>query len=79
MTQGNEAHVHHLLIYTCTGVTEDHVGNGGDCDGDVAQEVQECRGGVLFAAWAVGGEVATSSVEGFVDYLCCCDVVIITQ
>ena len=58
MTEGNEAHAHHLLIYLCTGVTEDHVGNGGSCDGDVAREVQECRGGVLIAAWAVGGEVS---------------------
>ena len=55
MTEGNEAHVHHLLIYVCEGVNETHLGNGGDCDGDVAQEVRDCRGGVLFAAWAVGG------------------------
>ena len=58
MTEGNEAHVHHLLIYLCEGVNETHLGNGGDCDGDIAEEVQDCRGGLLFAAWGVGGEVS---------------------
>ena len=55
---GNEAHVHHLLIYLCDGLNHTHVGNGGDCDGDnVANEVSECRGGTVIAAWAVGAEV----------------------
>ena len=36
------------------------MGSGGDCEVDVAQEVRECRGGVLFAAWAVGGEVSSN-------------------
>ena len=58
MTEGNAAHVHHFLIYVCTGLNDTHVGSGGDCDGDVANEIQECRGGTLIAAWAVGGEVS---------------------
>ena len=57
--EGNEAHVHHLLIYLCNTINDTHVGNGGDCDGDVADEVEECRGGILIAAWAVGGEVSS--------------------
>ena len=58
MTEGNEAHVHHLLVYLCDGLSEAHVGNGGDCRDGVANEVVECRGGTLIAAWAVGGEVS---------------------
>ena len=57
MTVGNDAHVHHLLIYLCEGLNDTHVGNGGDCEVDVANEVAECRGGTVIAAWAVGGEV----------------------
>ena len=61
MTEGNDAHVHHLLIYLCEGLENAHVGNGGGCDDDnVANEVKSCRGGVLIAAWAVGGEVRFS-------------------
>ena len=62
MTEGSAAHVHHFLIYVCTGLNDTHVGNGGDCDDDVANEVQECRGGTLIAAWAVGGEVSSNIV-----------------
>ena len=57
VTKGNEAQVHHLLIYLCSGINDTHVGNGGDCDDGVANEVQECRGETLIAGWAVGGEV----------------------
>ena len=59
VTEGNEAHVHHLVIYTCEGLNETHLGNGGDCEGnDVGNEIADCRGGTLIAAWAVGGEVS---------------------
>ena len=33
------------------------MGNGGECEEGVANEVAECRGGTIVAAWAVGGEV----------------------
>lgn len=56
ITKGNEAQVHHLLIYTCDGLDGTHVGTGGDCDEGVANEVKECRGETLIAGWAVGGE-----------------------
>lgn len=57
MTEGNEAHVHHLLIYLCDSITDAHVGIGGSCSDDVANEIKECVRGTLIAAWAVGGEV----------------------
>ena len=57
VTKGNDAHVHHLLVYLCDSLNETHVGNGGSCRDGVANEVAECRSGVLIAAWAVGGEV----------------------
>ena len=70
MTEGNDAHVHHLLIYLCEGLNDTHVGNGGDCEGNVANEVAECRGGTIIAAWAVGGEVCLSSCRCVVDVPC---------
>lgn len=58
MTEGNEAHVHHLIVYMCSGLDESHVGNEGDCDnGNLPVEVQMCRGSAFLAGWAVGGEV----------------------
>ena len=44
----------------CTGgLNDSHVGNGADCENEnVAVQVQQCRGGVFFAGWAVGGEVS---------------------
>ena len=62
MTEGNDAHVHHLLIYLCDGVNDTHVGNGGECDEGVPEAVSACRGGTLIAAWAVGGEVSSQSL-----------------
>ena len=60
VTEGNEAHVHHLVVYMCTGLDDSHVGNGADCEDDiVAVQVQQCRGSVFLAAWAVGGEVSS--------------------
>ena len=66
MTEGNEAHVHHLVVYMCSGLNDSHVGNGHDCEnGNVAVQVQQCRGGTYLAAWAVGGEVSgLSLLEG---------------
>ena len=61
MTEGNEAHVHHLLVYLCSGINDTHVGNGGDCDGDVGNEIRECSQGTVVAAWAVGGEVSSNT------------------
>ena len=59
MTEGNEAHVHHLVVTLCTGVNDSHVGNGANCGDDtIAFQVQQCREGITLAAWAVGGEVS---------------------
>ena len=61
VTEGNQAHVHHLVVYMCTGLNDSHVGNGNDCEnGNVAVQVQQCRGGIFIAAWAVGGEVSST-------------------
>ena len=56
VTEGNDAHVHHLLIYLCDGLNQTHVGVGDVCD-YVANEVKQCLGGGVITAWAVGGEV----------------------
>ena len=61
MTVGNEAHVHHLLVYVCEGINETHVGNGGVCEEGVPEAVSACRSGTVVAAWAVGGEVIVQS------------------
>ena len=63
VTEGNEAHVHHLLIYLCDGLNHTHVGQGGDCEDGVANEVAECRGGTIIAGWAVGGEVSSQCLS----------------
>ena len=34
------------------------MGESGECDEGVGDEVAECRGGTIIAAWAVGGEVS---------------------
>ena len=61
MTEGNDAHVHHLVVYLCTGLNDTHVGSGGDCFEGVGNELRECEGGLVIAAWAVGGEVSSYS------------------
>ena len=60
--EGNEAHVHHLLVYLCTGINDTHIDSGGVCDEEVGDEVNDCRGGSVIAAWAVGGEVGLTIV-----------------
>ena len=34
------------------------MGTGGECEEGVGDEVNSCRGGLIIAAWAVGGEVS---------------------
>ena len=34
------------------------MGTGGECGEGIGDEVKECRGGLIIAAWAVGGEVS---------------------
>lgn len=72
VTEGNEAHVHHLLIYLCDGLNNTHVGASGDCDDGVDESVQECRGGTLIAAWAVGGDVSDKRHQYSVERFCMC-------
>ena len=59
VAEGNEAHVHHLLIYLCEGINDTHVGISGECEEGLPEELDACRGGTLIAAWAVGGEVSS--------------------
>ena len=57
ITPGNEAYVHHILIYECGGLTNASVGESGVCGDEVSNTVSECRSGTLVAGWAVGGTV----------------------
>ena len=57
LTEGNEAYIHHLLIYQCNGLSDTHVDNSGECD-EVAGEIQACRGGIIVALWVAGLEVS---------------------
>ena len=60
MTEGNEAHVHHFIVYLCSSVNENHVGNGGECDTAVGSDVViMCRSGKAIAVWTIGGEVSS--------------------
>ena len=58
MTEGNDAHLKHILIYACDGLNPAHVGNGGVCEGGVGQEFLACQQRTLVAVWTVGGEVS---------------------
>ena len=53
--EGNEAHVHHMLVYLCNEL------NTTDPDGPchtVSDSLTNCFSGLLIGAWAVGGEVS---------------------
>ena len=59
LSESSKEYVHHILVYTCNGLTEeDLIGQGGDCD-QQSRRIRHCRGtgGLLIAAWAVGGTV----------------------
>jgi len=58
ITPGNEAYVHHILVYECQGLSSIHVGESGVCDGQVSDVVADCRQGTLLGGWAVGGTVS---------------------
>ena len=61
LSESSKEYVHHILVYTCNGLTEeDLIGQGGDCD-QQSRRMDYCRGtgGLLIAAWAVGGTVNT--------------------
>jgi len=51
-----------MLLYLCDGMNltgDPSVGVSMECDG-VSEGTQPCRGTVVLAAWAVGGNVSTS-------------------
>ena len=54
----NSGVVHHMLLYACPEqlVNLSHVGTGSDCS-DMTENMPgvDCRGGVTFYAWAIGG------------------------
>ncbi|EDV25404.1 uncharacterized protein TRIADDRAFT_63840 [Trichoplax adhaerens] len=56
LVKGNEALVHHILIYDC--IFEDHFhGASHDCDSrNMPYGLRRCRGATVIGAWAVGGE-----------------------
>ena len=58
VTEGNEAYVHHMVIYECYGLNDTHVGQSGVCIGEISNSIQQCRAGTTLAGWAVGGGVS---------------------
>ena len=65
LTEGNEAYVHHLLIYQCNGLIDTHVGNSGECH-EMAGEIQACRGGIIVALWVTGLEVSHYAILNWI-------------
>ena len=61
ITEGNEAHVHHLVIYLCSGLNDTYVGTSGVCTEAIGDEVNTCRGGTIIGAWTIGGEVSLNN------------------
>ena len=70
ITPGNEAYVHHILIYECEGLTNASVGESGVCGGEVSNTVLQCRSGTLVAGWAVGGMVYPHVICLMLSYGC---------
>ena len=75
ISEESKAYVHHLIVFSCNGLDEstDDLGPGGDCySSESSIGIQSCRanGGILFGAWAVGGEVQV--------YICCCDTCVLS-
>ena len=58
MTEGNTAHVHHMLIYVCDSLNSTDF--GGPCYQASSQLTSCLESGILIGAWAVGGEVMGS-------------------
>ena len=65
ITPGNGRYVHHILIYECSNLNGTHVGHSAPCNtqGEVANMVQQCRGGILLTGWAVGGTVSLPNIK----------------
>lgn len=55
MAEESSAHVHHLLVYLCTNISNPSAA-GTDCD-SAPDDVSSCLSSKLFGAWAIGGEV----------------------
>ena len=55
---GNEAHVHHALLYECQDLSQAALDWQGDCSYDVTMplDLKGCNGGSPIAGWAIGGE-----------------------
>ena len=49
--------MHHMLVYLCLELNHTVVGQSAECD-SAHVEIQECRGGYIIGAWAVGGTVS---------------------
>ena len=67
ITEGSEPYVHHVLVYTCDGLSEADLGPGGACHSQ-SDEINSCRGsqGILIAAWAIGGVVSLININNFI-------------
>ena len=56
--KGNEAHVHHALLYECQDLSQAALDWQGDCsyDDTMPLDLKGCNGGAPIAGWAIGGE-----------------------
>ena len=64
MQPGNEALVHHIVLYGCSGVEKEHLRNNNKTEGECStSEMPEfemsCRNTIY--AWAVGGGVGVDN------------------
>jgi hypothetical protein len=57
ITEGNEAYVHHMIIFLCDGLVDADLGPGGHCynSNHSSDGIMACTGSTYIAAWAVGG------------------------
>ena len=57
--KGNEALVHHFVVYECvTNIAPHHMNQTGPCDNPaMPKTIRHCRGKSSMYAWAVGGKV----------------------
>lgn len=49
-----------MLVYICDGLNEEtDLGQGGNCDSDISDNMKSCLSQLLIGAWAIGGSVCT--------------------
>ena len=58
--KGNEALVHHIVVYECeSNFNESHINTSGSCeDPAMPVHIKQCKGRNSVYAWAIGGKVS---------------------